>query len=160
MIIIEEIKTEEPLKVDVVTNAIIKKGFSPYIGENGNWYEYNNETKTFIDTGVKAEGKDGINGINGQNGLNGQNGKDGYTPIKGIDYFDGIDGKNGKDGKDGENGYTPQKGIDYFDGINGRDGYTPIRGTDYWTEADRTEIETYCKNYIDTNITNAIGGEY
>lgn len=38
------------------------------------------------------------------------------------------------------------------DGVDGVDGYTPVKGTDYWTEEDITEIQTYCKNYIDTEI--------
>ena len=60
----------------------------------------------------------------------------------------GNTGAAGKDGKDGTNG------------TNGQDGYTPVRGTDYWTSSDISAIETYCANYIDANITQAIGGEY
>lgn len=45
-------------------------------------------------------------------------------------------------------------------GQNGQDGYTPVRGTDYWTAQDIATIEAYCSNYIDTHITQAIGGEY
>ena len=60
----------------------------------------------------------------------------------------GNPGKDGKDGKDGTNG------------VDGQDGYTPVRGTDYWTSQDIAAIEQYCANYIDTNITDAIGGVY
>ena len=35
---------------------------SPYIGENGNWYVYN-ESGVFEDSGVKAQGDDGISGL-------------------------------------------------------------------------------------------------
>lgn len=45
-------------------------------------------------------------------------------------------------------------------GVDGQDGYTPQRGTDYWTSSDISAIEQYCANYIDTNITQAIGGAY
>lgn len=45
-------------------------------------------------------------------------------------------------------------------GQNGQDGYTPVRGTDYWTAQDIATIEAYCNSYIDTHITQAIGGEY
>ena len=31
----------------------------PYIGDNNNWYVYDIETDSFIDTGVKAKGEDG-----------------------------------------------------------------------------------------------------
>lgn len=30
-------------------------GKTSYIGENGNWFEWNNETKSFYDTGIKAQ---------------------------------------------------------------------------------------------------------
>ena len=45
-------------------------------------------------------------------------------------------------------------------GVDGQDGHTPVRGTDYWNPQDITAIESYCDNYIDTHITQAIGGEY
>lgn len=45
-------------------------------------------------------------------------------------------------------------------GVQGENGYTPVRGTDYWTDADIAYIEQYCANYIDQNITQAIGGSY
>ncbi len=35
-------------------------GHSPYIGENGNWFEWDAEKKSYVDTGLKAAGKDGI----------------------------------------------------------------------------------------------------
>ena len=31
-------------------------GKSPYIGENGDWWEWNDEQGVFIDTGVQAQG--------------------------------------------------------------------------------------------------------
>ncbi len=36
-------------------------GKSPYIGDNGNWFEYNGTQ--YVDTGVKAQGKDGESGL-------------------------------------------------------------------------------------------------
>ena len=42
---------------------------APYVETNGNWFKYDVETATYVDTGVKAEGKDG------------------YTPRKGVDYW-------------------------------------------------------------------------
>ncbi len=56
-----------------------------------------------------------------------------------------------KTGKDGTNG---------INGVDGQDGYTPIRGTDYWTDSDIAAIKNYCDNYIDTHISQAIGGAY
>lgn len=83
----------------------------PYIGDNGNWMQWDDDAKQFVDTGSPSRG------IPGQNGV---------TPVKGKDYFDG------------EPGYTPQKGIDYFDG---EDGHSPVKGTDYWTAGDRAAIK-------------------
>lgn len=93
---------DTPLEVKLVsakTDIIIKKGYSPYIGDNGHWYEYDVDTKNFVDTGIPAQGARGTDG------------NDGYTPIKDIDYFDGERGEKGDDG------YTPIKGVDYFDGL-------------------------------------------
>lgn len=44
--------------------------------------------------------------------------------------------------------------------FDGADGYTPVRGTDYWTPQDVAYMEQYCADYIDANITQAIGGSY
>lgn len=38
-------------------------GKSPYIGDNGNWFEYNGTQ--YVDTGVKAQGEDGKDGVSG-----------------------------------------------------------------------------------------------
>lgn len=158
MIKLEKIRTDKPHKISTVTNAIIKKGFSPYI-KDGYWYEYDEETKTFINTGVIAEGKNGLDGRDGRNGI------DGYTPVKGIDYRDGIDGKdgingvNGRDGVDGKNGIDGKDGKDGTngkDGINGIDGKTPVKGVDYWTDADKQDII----NTILTNVPYAEEAEF
>lgn len=59
-------------KIESVTQAIILKGFSPYIDDNGNWILYDDKEQKFINTGIRAVGKDG---------------KNGYIPVKGKDYF-------------------------------------------------------------------------
>ena len=43
---------------------------------------------------------------------------------------------------------------------NGEPESIPTRGVDYWTEEDKQEIQNDCKEYIDEQITEAIGGEY
>lgn len=57
-------------------------------------------------------------------------------------------GDKGDKGDKGDTGATGQAGTD------GQDGYTPVRGTDYWTTTDVTFIETYCTDYIDTQLEN------
>lgn len=48
-------------------------GKSPYIGTNGNWYEWSDADKKYVDTGVKAQGTAG------------------YTPKRGTDYWTPAD---------------------------------------------------------------------
>lgn len=69
------------------------------VPQNGNWHIWVNGR--YIDTGVRAEAKDGKTPVKGVDYFDG---KDGHTPIKGVDYTDGKDG------------YTPIKGVDYTDG--------------------------------------------
>ena len=49
-----ELEAEDTVQID---NS--GAGKSPYIGENGNWYEYDDQTKVFVDTGIQAEGPPG-----------------------------------------------------------------------------------------------------
>ena len=49
-----------------VYEKILNSLKTPYIGENGNWYEWDIESQSFVDTGVKSAG---------------------YTPVKGVDYW-------------------------------------------------------------------------
>lgn len=54
---------------DYINNKIDgAKSVAPYIGANGNWFIWDSDTKTYKDSGVKAEGKDGASGTNGTNG--------------------------------------------------------------------------------------------
>lgn len=39
-----------------------KDGHSPYIGENGNWYQWDDEAQEYVDTEIKAEGTPGKDG--------------------------------------------------------------------------------------------------
>jgi lysophospholipase L1-like esterase len=41
---------------DAGNGSTVYIGRSPYIGANGNWYEWDDTAKAFIDTGVKAQG--------------------------------------------------------------------------------------------------------
>ena len=61
--------------------------------------------------------------------------------------------------------FTPEqlealRGPQGRDGNNGLDGYTPQREVDYWNETDIAAIEKHCDEYIDTHITQVIGGAY
>ena len=74
-----------------------------------------------------------------------------YNDIGVDSEIDFLKGDTGEKGDKGEQGIKGDKGDK---------GDTPIRGIDYWTQEDITAIETYCQEYIDSHINNAIGGEY
>lgn len=80
------------LSLTRASGVIVKKGYSPYVGTNGNWFEYSESEHRFVDTGIHAQGA---------NGERGTDGKDGKTPVKGVDYKDGKDGVDGQRGADG-----------------------------------------------------------
>lgn len=42
--------------IPVTDDIIIKKGYSPFIGESGTWFEYDNKRHVFYDTGIIARG--------------------------------------------------------------------------------------------------------
>lgn len=48
--------------------TVVLNGHSPYIGDNGYWWEYDDATQTYIDTGVKAQGEPGAPGAPGAPG--------------------------------------------------------------------------------------------
>lgn len=58
-----ELEAEDTVQID---NS--GAGKSPYIGENGNWYEYDDQNKIFVDTGIQAEGPEGPEGPAGPAG--------------------------------------------------------------------------------------------
>lgn len=55
----------------------------------------------------------------------------------------------------GNGSYTLDLGIPQgVKGENGNDGHTPARDVDYWTDADKKEILSETKNYVDDAILN------
>lgn len=85
----KEGKTPTPPTPDVYAQ-ILNSVKAPYIGENGNWFVWDAESKAFVDTGVRAigsEGPQGEKGEKGDTGAQGEAGADGYTPQKGVDYW-------------------------------------------------------------------------
>ena len=79
-----------------IWESLINKNI-PYIGDNGNWFIYDVEQKTYVDSGNKSQGEKGEQGIQGEKGEQGiqgekgDKGKDGYTPIRGVDYWTEAD---------------------------------------------------------------------
>ena len=98
--------------------------------------------------------------LKGEKGDTGEQGPQGLQGEQGIQGVQGEKGDKGDKGETGEQGPKGDKGDKGDTGDNGQDGYTPVRGTDYWTANDIATIEQYCADYIDQNITQAIGGSY
>ena len=65
-------------------------GTYPYVGENGDWYSWDDETKQFKDTGVSATGPQGAQGVQGPQGEQGPQGPQGPQGVKG-DTGTGLD---------------------------------------------------------------------
>ena len=77
--------------------------------------------------------------------LSGAQGIQGPQGIQGIQGIQGVQGEKGTDGAKGDKG------------DKGDAGYSPVRGIDYWTEADKEEMKTYIRSYIEEII---LGGEW
>lgn len=72
-----------------------ESGHSPYIGENGNWYEWDAEAAAYVDTGTAAQGPQGPKGDTGATGPQGPKGDTGDT---------GATGPRGPKGDTGDSG--------------------------------------------------------
>lgn len=133
-----------------------RDGESPHIGENGNWYIGNKDTK------IKATGKDGKDGINGKDGFSayelwkqsvaGDNinwPKDQTTMEHFFLYLKGKDGENGITPHVGENGnwYIGNRDTNFpaqgQKGENGKDGTSPYIGPNgnWWINTSDTKIK-------------------
>lgn len=95
----------ERINVDLSKESGIikgKDGHSPYIGQNGTWMLFDDTSRQWIDSNVKAQGgsvviesiqetdiDDEYNKVLFSNGneINIKNGKTGHTPIKNVDYW-------------------------------------------------------------------------
>lgn len=76
---IKKIDNAAPYQMAEIKDSIFIKNFPPYIGDNGNWFEFDINKGLYINTGVQAKGEKGDKGDNGT------------TPIKGVDYFTNED---------------------------------------------------------------------
>ena len=99
-VVAEDINSIAEAVIDLEENGgSSSNGKSPYIGDNGNWYEWNDIQQGYVDTGVKAKGQ---KGDKGEQGIQGEKGEQGIQGVQGVQ------------GEKGADGYTPQKGVDYW----------------------------------------------
>lgn len=121
------IVTIEPATPD----EIVYLGRSPYVGENGNWFEWNADTSAYTDTGVSATGPQGEPGPQGPAGSagpagpQGPQGETGEKGDKGDTGETGATGPQGPQGPRGETGATGPQGPAGADGADGADGISP-----------------------------------
>lgn len=106
------IVTVEPATPD----EIVYLGRSPYVGENGHWYEWSAGTASYTDTGVSAQGPAGpagpagATGPAGETGPQGPKGETGATGPQGPQGPKGDTGPTGPAGPTGETGGTGPQG--------------------------------------------------
>lgn len=124
-------------------------GKSPYVGENGNWFEWSGSG--WLDTGVPARGPQGEKGETGPQGLQGPQGPQGEKGEQGQPGPTGPQGETGPAGPQGEKGadgtvafeeLTPEQ-IEMLRGPQGEKGEPGEKGdpgpapdmSDYYTRA-------------------------
>jgi preprotein translocase subunit YajC len=84
-------------------------GKTSYIGDDGNWYEWDALQNDFTNTGVRAQGEKGDAGATGPQGPQGEPGAKGDTGAAGKD---GADGAKGDKGDKGDTGAAGKDGAD------------------------------------------------
>ena len=115
-----------------------ENGYTPYKGDNGNWY-INGQ-----DTFIKAEGKDGVDGKDGTNG------KDGQTPTIGISsdgywVINGVKSNTKALGSDGKNGVSVTRVISQYI-VSKNKTSAPSNTNTNWTDNFDTILQTYQTN--------------
>lgn len=145
--------SDVPHKMQPSQPVVLRKGYSPYVGDSGTWMVYDDGLKTFVDTGTPVTGPKGEPGVKGEPGEKGEPGAKGDQGEKGEP---GVKGDQGEDGvsptisvEDIVGGHrititdsSGEKTVDVKDGANGKDatisykavvdalGYAPYRPGD------------------------------
>ena len=88
---------------------------APIIGQNGNWWIWNQTQHAYVDSGEKAQGPKGDTGETGPQGLKGDTGETGAQGPKGDTGATGATGPQGETGPTGPQGPQGNTGasVDY-----------------------------------------------
>ena len=70
--------------VSAINEARTAGQYPPYIGPNGNWYQWNSSMAQYEDSGTKAQGPQGEQGEQGEQGIQGPTGPQGETGATGA----------------------------------------------------------------------------
>ncbi len=131
---ITKIQSGKMSKASPVQNLIYKKGYSPFIGGDGTWFVFDESSKSFVDTGIRAQGPQGEQGPPGERGLTGatgaqgERGETGPQGAQGVPGAKGDKGDKGAQGERGEKGNTGEKGDKGEPGAKGEQGPIGPRG--------------------------------
>ena len=111
----------------------VAANYPPYIDDaTGNWFQFNKETMQYENTGVHAQGPQGIMGPTGPQGVQGPQGAT------------GAQGPQGPAGQQGPQGLTGAQGPQGEPGIQGAQGTPGVNGTTQFFTAE---------NIADTGLT-------
>lgn len=162
-------------KVEANVRSLIEIEYrhSPYIGDDGFWYVYDDTKKQYTNTQIPAKGQKGDpgeQGLMGPTGPKGDTGSEGPQGPKGEtgevgpkgdrgetgpQGLQGIQGLQGEQGIQGPQGLQGEKGDQGIPGKDGQDGSTPVKGVDYWTDEDKKEITDFV-NESKTKVDNVL----
>ena len=110
---------------DRAEGAVISSVNPPIIGENGNWYLYNEERGEYADSGKPSRGEAGEKG---EQGIPGEPGPKGDTGEQGPKGEPGDQGPQGEAGPQGEQGLPGEQGPKGEPGEQGQKGDTGAQG--------------------------------
>lgn len=140
-------------KTDIPISSSGGSGNAPYIGTNGNWYEWSDSEGAYIDTGIRAQGPQGETGAQGPQGETGAQGPQGPQGLQGETGAQGPQGPRGPQGPQGPQG-NPGSSVDYpFELVNNLFG----GGTD---KALTAEMGKVLKEILDNLIIDASNGDF
>lgn len=126
---------------DAAKDAEMLSESTPYIGSNGNWFEFDTGSRRFVDSGKAAQGVSGVYVGSGEmpEGYNVQIDPDG-TILHGGYYTVAVEQISESTMRVS---YTPSETnmpAVASETVNLPRGPKPVKGTDYWTATDKKEI--------------------
>lgn len=107
-----------------------------YVGENGNWWNGDE------DLGIVAQGPQGEKGDKGEQGIQGEQGEQGIQGIQGVQ---GIQGNRGPQGMTGAQGNRGPQGVQGPQGAPGEDPYIGENGN-WWVGDEDTGVKAVIDN--------------
>lgn len=140
---------------DRAEGAVISSVNPPIIGENGNWYLYDEERGEYADSGKPSRGEAGAQGEQGIPGEPGPKGEPGEQGPKGDTGAQGPQGEAGPQGEQGLPGAQGPKGDTGEQGPKGDPGEPGPKGADGTAATVSVGTVTTGEPGTDAAVTNA-----